>query len=269
MLVFPNAKINLGLNIIEKRNDGFHNLSSCFYPVKWCDVLEIIESRKFEFAVNGINIPGKSDQNLCVKAYNLLKKDYQLPNVAIQLHKILPIGAGLGGGSSDATYTLKLLNELFQLFLDDNILELYAEQLGSDCPFFISNKPVIAEGKGEILKPVEIDLSNYFIVIIFPGIDIDTASAYNHVIPSGPDQSISNILKDIPLKEWKKTLKNDFEKSVFLQFPEIKAIKESLYTIGALFASMSGSGSSVYGIFNKQVGSDQFSKRYNIWTGKL
>ncbi len=193
MVVFPNAKINIALNVIEKRKDGFHDLSSCFYPVNWCDVLEIVESRKFEFRVSGNNVPGIPEQNLCVKAYNLLKKEYQLPNVTIQLHKVLPIGAGLGGGSSDASYMLQSLNELFQLFLGDNILELYAEQIGSDCPFFISNRPVIAEGKGEILKSVDIDLSDYYVAIIYPGIDIDTATAYKRVIPSEPDHSVLDI----------------------------------------------------------------------------
>ena len=269
MLVFPNAKINLGLNIIEKRKDGYHNISSCFYPIKWCDVLEIVESNKLEFSVSGMSIPGKPDQNLCVKAYNLLKKDYQLPNIAIHLHKILPIGAGLGGGSSNATYTLKLLNEFYRLYLDDTILEIYAEQLGSDCPFFIKNKPSIVEGKGEILKPLELDLSGYFIVIVFPGFEIDTKNAYMNITPLKPDLPISTILNDTPIEEWRNTLKNDFEELVFHQYPEIKSIKKMLYDNDALYASMSGSGSSVYGIFHDSVKLNHFDNNHIIWTGRL
>ena len=195
MLVFPNAKINLGLNVIEPRTDGFHNISSCFYPIEWHDVIEIVESDKFSFEISGIDIPGNQNDNLCVKAYRLLKKDFQLPEVSIQLHKIIPVGAGLGGGSSDASYVLKVINTLFNLFLSDEILEVYAEQLGSDCPFFIGNKSVIAESKGEELKPIHIDLNNYQIAIIHPGLMIDTATAYKNIRSSQPKISVRKIIE--------------------------------------------------------------------------
>jgi len=269
MLVFPNAKINLGLNIVRKRKDGFHDISSCFYPVKWHDVLEIIESPKFEFKTSGRDIPGNPDQNLCIKAYKLLKKDYQLPNVSIHLHKHLPVGAGLGGGSSDATYTLKLLNELFQLFLDEDVLGLYTEQLGSDCSFFLGNKPTMVEGKGEILNPIELNLEGYSIMIIYPGVEIETGSAYQMITPSEPDREISEVLKKVPLQEWNGVLVNDFENAVFKKYPEIQSLKELLINEGALYASMSGSGSSVYGIFEKPIDPEQLKINRLSWTGPL
>lgn len=269
MVVFPNAKINLGLNILEKRKDGYHNISSCFFPVPWNDILEIIESKKLDFTSSGIEIPGNWQQNLCIKAYNLLKKDFNLPPVAIHLHKIIPIGAGLGGGSSDASFTLKLLNEMFNLFLEPSILEIYAAQIGSDCPFFIENKPVIASEKGTVFSSVDVNLKGKYMVIVHPSIHISTVEAYSEITPSFSEIIIKDVVEKEDVKSWTESLRNDFEEGVFKKYPEIKNIKEMLYSSGALYASMSGSGSAVFGIFDQQPTPITFPKNYTIWEGLL
>ncbi|MDQ3394188.1 MAG: 4-(cytidine 5'-diphospho)-2-C-methyl-D-erythritol kinase [Bacteroidota bacterium] len=270
MVVFPNAKINLGLKVTEKRNDGFHNLETCFYPVLWKDALEVIESTKTQFTSTGIEVPGKVEDNLCVKAYKILAKDYSLPPVAMHLHKSIPIGAGLGGGSSDASFALKAINEVFNLFLDPEILMQYAAELGSDCPFFVENKPVLARGKGNIFEPINLDLSAYFVIIVFPGIHVSTAGAFSKISPSEPKINLKEVLENTSPEMWKNYLVNDFEESVFADFPQIAKIKDTLYKSGALFSSMSGSGSAVFGIFDKkpQLESDLFAG-YIIWEGKL
>jgi 4-diphosphocytidyl-2-C-methyl-D-erythritol kinase len=253
MISFPNCKINLGLNVLEKRPDGYHNIETVFYPVGLSDVLEIIIATdgNFEFNQTGLSIDAGREENLCVKAYKLLAGDFTLPAVKIHLHKIIPIGAGLGGGSSDGAFTIKLLNKLFSLDLTDTEMEKYASGLGSDCAFFICNKPALAFGKGDQMEPVRIDLMSYTILIVIPPIQVSTAEAYSGVLPSGQ----GNLLKDKilqPVHQWKEQVKNDFEFTVFLKHPRIKQIKQQMYDLGAVYASMSGSGSAVYGLFERR-----------------
>jgi 4-diphosphocytidyl-2-C-methyl-D-erythritol kinase len=248
MITFPNAKINLGLNVVKKRSDGYHNIETVFYPIGLCDALEVITSTKFKFELSGIRLDGISENNLVVKAYRLLKEEFQLPPVKIHLHKVIPIGAGLGGGSSDGAFMLKLLNNLFKLGIETQQLEKYASLLGADCPFFIKNAPAFGSGIGDVLKSINIDLSDFLIILIKPPFSVNTAGAYKNIHPTVPTNSINNILL-LDISEWERVLKNDFEKPVFQMYPEIERIKEKLYEQGALYASMTGSGSSVFGIF--------------------
>jgi len=248
MISFPNAKINIGLNVVSKRPDGYHNLETVFYPVQLSDALEIIPSNVREFSFSGIEITGNLEHNLVVKAYELLKKDYNLPLVKLHLHKAVPFGAGLGGGSSDAAFTIKMLNELFDLKIPVIKLKEYAAKIGADCPFFIENKPAFATGIGDLLQPVSLDLSEYVIVILKPDVSVSTPDAYRNIIPSDPGFSLKDIEK-LPIEEWKGVIKNDFEKTVFQKYPEIEKLKKNMYDNGAVYASMSGSGSAVFGIF--------------------
>ena len=251
MVVFPNCKINLGLNIVRKRTDGYHDLETVFYPIKLRDALEAIRADQTTFNQSGIIVEGNAEDNLCMKAYRLLKKDFpQLPEVSIHLHKAIPMGAGLGGGSADGAFMLKLLNEKFGLNLTQQQLIDLALQLGSDCPFFIINKPSFATGRGEQMTPVDLDLSAYDIVIINPGIHISTREAFSQLIPTQPEKSIKEIIQQ-PVSTWKDELVNDFEKPVFKLYPIISEIKESLYKKGAVYAAMTGSGSTVFAIFVK------------------
>ena len=256
MLSFPNSKINIGLNIIGKRNDGYHNIETVFYPIAVKDALEIIESPTHDetdiiFTSSGNLISGNTDENLCVKAYRLLKKDFpEIPSVKMHLHKNIPMGAGLGGGSSDGAAVLLLLNKKFNLNISEEKLIQYALMLGSDCPFFLNNKPCFAEGRGEILKEIPLDLSDYKKMIVHPGIHVNTAEAFAHLAPGdySPAGTLEKaIQKDIT--EWKTSIKNDFEKPVFKKYPEIENIKLIMYENGALYSAMSGSGSSVFGVF--------------------
>lgn len=251
MVVFPNAKINLGLNILSKREDGYHNISSVFYPIPLEDILEILPSNEFGFQITGTDIPGKSDQNLAVRAYQLLKKEFTLPPVQIHLHKVIPMGAGLGGGSSDAAFAISCLNDLFELGLSTDLMEGYAAQLGSDCPFFIRNAPVLAEGTGNIFTDISLSLNGKYLVLVSPSVHVSTAEAYSTVVPKLPDFDIKEVLS-FPVNEWKDKLVNDFETSVFRLYPEIEQVKDQLYAAGALYASMSGSGSSIFGIFEQE-----------------
>lgn len=251
MIAFPNAKINIGLNIVERRDDGFHNIESVFYPVMdMFDVLEIIKAECLQFSSSGIEIPGNEHDNLCLSAFRLLKKDFDISAVHIYLHKVIPIGAGLGGGSSDAAFTLKLLNQLFELKLTDDQLIHFAKKLGSDCAFFIKNKPVYAFGKGDEFEPIELNLSKYQIKIEFPKIHIGTAEAYAGVIPQKVKKDLKYLVSE-SISTWKNSVKNDFETSVFPNHPQIKVLKDKFYNDGALFSSMTGSGSAVFGIFEK------------------
>lgn len=265
MVSFPNAKINLGLYITAKRPDGFHDIVSCFYPIQWKDALEIIPSDQFSFTSSGIPIPGDDRSNLVVKAYHLLKEEFSLPPVEIHLLKALPMGAGLGGGSSDAAFTLLLLNKKFKLNLSTELLLQYSSQLGSDCSFFIHNTPCIASGRGELLEPFDISLKGYHLLLIHPGIHVSTQMAYEGVTPKAMTSDIKNLLKQ-PLSSWKEHLINQFEEHIFLQLPEISALKKQLYTIGAEYAAMSGSGSAVYGIFKNKPTPYEWPKHY---TSKL
>ncbi len=250
MLSFPNSKINLGLSVTEKRNDGFHNIETLMIPIGLCDVLEVIVSPdvKFSFTTSGLKINGKTNQNLVIKAWDMLRDKFQLPPVKIHLHKVIPMGAGLGGGSADAAFLIKGVNELFNLNLSIEQMQAFALELGSDCPFFIENKPVIARGRGELFEEVKLDLKRFRIVIAKPDFHIDTADAYSQIIPSIKATSLKEII-EMPIDTWKGLLTNDFEKPVFEQFPSIKNIKEELYKMGAIYTSMSGSGSAVFGIF--------------------
>lgn len=249
MIVYPNAKINLGLNVLSKREDGYHDISSVFYPVKECvDILEIIKSERFEFTRSGIEI--SDGENLCEKAWKLLDTDFGIGNVKIHLHKQIPIGAGLGGGSADASFTLKYLTELFDLNLNNKELEKYALRLGADCPFFIDNTPKLVEGIGEKMTSIDLDLSNYEIRLVNPDIHISTKEAYSGIVPKTPVLSVEKII-ELPIIEWKGKLKNDFEESIFEKHQQLEGIKDELYKQGSIYSSMSGSGSIVFGIFEK------------------
>lgn len=251
MVLFPNCKINLGLNVINKRDDGYHDLETIFYPLQIKDAVEIIEKKSIQFSISGLIIDGDIQNNLCLKAYQLLKEEFpQLPTIQIHLHKAIPMGAGLGGGSTDGAFTLKLLNKKFNLSLSEKQLTDYALQLGSDCPFFIVNKSCFAKGRGEILEELDIDLSAFKIILVHPGIHIGTGAAFSTIKPAATKKSLKDIIQQ-PIVTWKKELKNDFEEPVFVQYPEIKNIKDELYRSGAIYSSMSGSGSAVYAIFEK------------------
>ena len=248
MIIFPNAKINIGLNVINRRDDGYHNLETIFYPINIKDALEMVEAAELSFESSGLEIPGRVEDNLCIKGYHLLKKDFDLPPVKIHLHKNIPIGAGLGGGSADAAFFIRLVNHNFNLGLTDDDMIAYARKLGADCPFFIKNKPVFAFEIGDEFEPVRLDLSKYQIVLVMPPVHVSTAEAYRGVKPSPVKESLMDLIYE-PVANWKKYIKNDFEASVFKNHPEIRGVKAALYEAGALYASMSGSGASVFGIF--------------------
>ncbi len=254
MVTFPNAKINLGLNIIEKRTDGYHNIESVFYPIAWSDALEMVKANSFSFQSSGLEIPGNEDSNLICKAYRILEEKGCLKGVSvnIHLHKVLPMGAGIGGGSADGAFALKMLNELFELDLGVKELETLAEKLGSDCPFFIENKPKFCFGKGTEFEEIEISLKGKYMVLVNPQIHISTSEAYSGVLPCKPKLLIKDIVS-WPISKWKDTLKNDFEAKIIENHPKIGQIKNSLYDNGALYASMTGSGSTVFGIFDTQM----------------
>jgi 4-diphosphocytidyl-2-C-methyl-D-erythritol kinase len=267
MVSFPNCKINIGLHILGKRTDGYHNLETIFYPIAINDIVEIIESDEstdeVNFSSSGFHIDGPQDQNLCIKAYTLLRAQFpHLPPIKMHLHKAIPMGAGLGGGSADAAFTLQLINSKFSLQLTQEQLMGYALTLGSDCPFFLFNKACHGTGRGEILSPITLDLTGYSIIVINPGIHISTALAFSSIKMEEKKSSLSELIAN-PISSWKDCISNDFEKTVFEAFPEIAQIKNKLYLQGAIYASMSGSGSSVYGIFNKgNTPIFNFPKRY-------
>ena len=257
MISFPNAKINLGLHILSRRPDGYHEIESCLYPIPWKDALEILPAKSFSFQQTGITIPGTNDDNLCVRAYQLLKTEFDLPPVQIHLHKVIPMGAGLGGGSSDCAFTLKVLNDLFQLELSDEKLESYASKLGSDCPFFIRNKPTLVTGTGTTLEPVDLNLSGWHIGLIKPAVHVSTKEAYAGVKPDSNKTAINSILQS-PINSWQETLLNDFEPSIFPSFQEIEKTKNQIMELGAVYTCMSGSGSSVFGLFAQEPDSNLF-----------
>jgi len=254
MISFPNAKINLGLYITDLRPDGYHNLETIFYPIRLEDALEVIPSSQakgiYTYHGYGNEVAGSIEQNLVVKAYQLLHSDFELPSVDIYLYKHIPLGSGLGGGSADAAFMLCMLNELFELNLSDADLSSFAVRLGADCPFFLLNKPAFAQGIGEILTPIPLTLDDYQILVVKPDIFVSTKEAFAHVPMHKPEHILTDIAH-VPVSEWKTILYNDFEKSVFPQHAELAQIKAELYQQGALYASMSGSGSAVYGIFGK------------------
>lgn len=257
MLKFPNAKINLGLNITVKRADGYHDIESCFYPIPLKDALEIIPAKKLSFETTGLEIPGRTQDNLILKAYQLLKSDFDLPAVEIILHKNIPMGAGMGGGSADGAFMLTLLNEYFKLEISTEKLEEYALQLGSDCPFFIENKPKLVSGRGELFENTSLDLSGYYLALVYPDIHISTAEAYSGVNPKKSKIPVKEIIENYAVEKWKGLLKNDFEDGVFEKYPQLHDIKNDFYNSGAIYASMTGSGSTIFGIFDKSIISNE------------
>ena len=271
MIFFPNAKINIGLFITSKRPDGYHNLESVFYPIGLSDILEIKEKNRDDpgFINTGIQVDGALEENLCQRAFEMIRKKYPIPPVDFHLHKIIPFGAGLGGGSSDAAFTLKTLNRLFQLNLDTPTLKELAGQLGSDCPFFIENHPAFAWEKGNKLESIELPIQDKYLALVVPPFTISTPQAYRHVNPLKREVSLNKILTSTPVEQWHQEIQNDFEASVFQQKPELKEIKSRLYREGALFASMTGSGSAIYGIFNDPPLLEEAFSEYYLWTGPL
>lgn len=259
MIVYPNAKINIGLNVVEKRPDGYHNLETVFYPIGLQDILEIkvldegnVPECGYKLKITGTILDGSPEDNLVVRAFKMLKHDFNLPPVSIGLYKHIPTGAGLGGGSSDAAFTIKTLNKRFDLRLTDEQMEDYCTRLGADCPFFIKDTPVFATGIGNEFHPVSFSLKGKHLVLVKPDIFVSTKDAYAKVNVRRPDTPLPELLAQ-PLETWKDTVINDFERSVFSKYPEIAAIKDSMYDIGAVYASMSGSGSSVFGIFDEPI----------------
>ncbi len=253
MITFPCCKINLGLDIVSKRPDGYHNLETLFYPVPLEDALEITVNNKtdapdYTFTIHNAQFDGEADDNLVVKAYKILAADHKLPKVTMNLYKNIPTGAGLGGGSSDAAYALTMLNKIGQLGLSDEELEQYAARIGADCAFFIKCRPAFATGIGNILTPSDCSLRGYHIVLVKPHLHISTKEAYSLVVPAHPVVPLSDIIQR-PINMWASSMKNDFERSAFAKYPQMEQIKNELYRMGALYASMSGSGSSFYGIF--------------------
>jgi 4-diphosphocytidyl-2-C-methyl-D-erythritol kinase len=267
MITYPNAKINLGLYITEKRPDGYHSIETVFVPVpKLCDILEIVpksdQDESISFTQSGLEIDDDRNSNLCIKAFNLINQKVKLPKVAIHLHKQIPLGAGLGGGSSNGAFALKMLNQLAEKPLSQQELADSALELGSDCPFFLHNMPCFASGQGEKIEPLDLKLTGYHILLVNLGIHVNTGKAYACSNPQ-PAPFNLRLVETTPIEKWKNLVSNDFEKIVFTQHPQVESIKHKLYSIGALYASMSGSGSTVYGFFknNPKVG-ELFGKMF-------
>ena len=252
MICFSNAKINLGLHVVEKRKDGYHNIETCFYPIPLHDALEVVPASEFSFTQVGLFHDSSPSDNLVMKALNLYKQQYNVPPLSVYLKKVIPLGAGLGGGSADAAFMLKLLNAFTSQNLHDDELEKMAGEIGADCPFFIQNKPTIASGIGNIFDSIELSLKGYTLCIIKPDFLVSTKDAYASVKPAKPTVALQEILQR-PVTEWKNTLINDFEPSIFQKYPIISEIKTFLYTHEAVYAAMSGSGSAVFGLFEKDV----------------
>lgn len=270
MIAFPNAKINLGLNIINKRSDGYHNIETVFYPIPLHDVLEVVYApvgtSDYTWHNSGLAIDAPAHENIVIKALNLVKKSHQLSPIAIQLHKVIPFGAGLGGGSADAAAMIQLLDQFFELGMTLEEQKRLAAQLGADCSFFIENKPSFATGIGDQLTPVSLSLTGYYLVLVKPNIHVSTPEAYSGVTPRTPTVGIFEIIKR-PVAEWREQLTNDFETSVFKKHPKIATIKQQLYNYGAIYASMSGSGSSVFGLFEEPIEIDL--DNCFVWQGRL
>jgi 4-diphosphocytidyl-2-C-methyl-D-erythritol kinase len=258
MIFFPHAKINLGLYILSKRPDGFHNLETIFYPLPIHDVLEIVSSEQTRFLPAGLTVPGNPSENLVMRAYQLLKKNYpRIGSLDIHLFKAIPMGAGLGGGSADAAGLIRLINRFFDLKISDKELGAYALELGSDCPFFLQSAPCFASGQGEILEPLSLDLSGYSILLVHPGMHINTTWAFSKIVPARPENDLRQSIS-APVQNWENTIRNDFEKPVFSAYPSLEKIKKQLYTSGAFYAAMTGSGSTIFGIFPKDSLPDVF-----------
>ncbi|GAB3934010.1 4-(cytidine 5'-diphospho)-2-C-methyl-D-erythritol kinase [Mucilaginibacter myungsuensis] len=266
MILFPHAKINIGLNITRRRPDGYHDLETIFYPIKINDALEVIRADAMSFDASGLGIPGKAEDNLCLKGYQLLAADFDLPPVSIHLHKHIPIGAGLGGGSADAAFFIKAINTELSLGLTAEQMRGYARQLGADCAFFIDGEPTYAFGKGDEFEPVELDLSGYHLVLLMPPAHVSTAEAYRGVKPKPSEASLKDLIK-LPVGEWKHHIRNDFEEHIFISHPVIRGLKAALYEAGALYACMSGSGASVFGIFDSRADLSHLEKDNQVFYG--
>lgn len=271
MILFSPAKINIGLRIFERRADGYHNLQSVMYPLGLFDLLEIRmddpRSHGLRFSQTGIPVEAGSGKNLCEKAFELMTHETTLPPVQIHLHKQIPVGAGLGGGSSNASYTLKGLNRITNKELSSERLHRLASRLGSDCPFFLHRQPMLMEGRGEKLNPSTVNLKGYYMVLLFPGIHISTAEAYAVVSPSSSGTDLGQLAA-IPVERWRGSVVNDFEKEIFRRYPLLEELKTGLYSAGAIYASMSGSGSSLYGIFREIPELPAGLEKHLIWKGK-
>lgn len=271
MIRFPNAKINLGLNILSRRPDGYHDIATIFYPAGWCDALEVVPATGGEegcrLHLSGLAIEGDAGENLVVRAYRLLSQHYAMPPVEAYLHKVIPYGAGLGGGSADASTMLLLLRSLFSLPADDDELAAVAARLGADCPFFIYNRPMLAEGIGDRLSPIDLTLQEYTLLLVKPPVAVSTAEAYSQVVPAQPEVPLCDVVRR-PVTEWRDTVVNDFEKSVFALYPELARLKARLYASGAIYASMSGSGSTLYGLFRSlPEGIEEEFPGCSLWSG--
>lgn len=262
MILFPPAKINLGLNILRKRDDGYHEIDTCMMDFDLTDVLELLPASELKFHQSGLTVDAPSDDNLCVRAFRLMEERFNIPPVYIHLRKNIPMGAGLGGGSADAAYVVRGLNELNKLGLSSEEMSSITAELGSDCPFFVEGGFQIAKGRGEVLRKIDLHLSGYFLKVINPGIHVGTAEAYAGVVPNDRSESVASIL-DLPIEHWRDSLKNDFEISVFDQYPQLKEMKDNFYKEGAVYAAMSGSGSTMYGLYKQKpelTETDQFQR---------
>lgn len=276
MITFPIAKINLGLNVVERRPDGYHNLETVFYPVPIRDALEVTtmdpqfpSPYDCDLKVTNISIEGDEQRNLVVRAYQLLKQDFpQLPRIHAHLHKAIPTQAGMGGGSSDCAYMIRLLNEQFLLGLSTQQMQQYAARLGADCAFFILSQPAYAEGIGERLEPIALNLNQYWIAVVRPDIPVPTKEAFSLVHPHHPEKNCRDVVMQ-PIETWRQDLVNDFEQSVFTLHPEIGAIKQQLYSLGAVYAAMSGSGSAVFGLFREDIKIGEHFPEMFTYCGRL
>lgn len=270
MVIFPKAKINLGLRITLKRSDGYHDIETIFYPVNFCDALEFIPSGEDRdtLTVTGLNPGGPESDNLVIKAVKLLRSHYGFPFLKMHLHKAIPAGAGLGGGSSDAAAIMKAVNKYFELGITDPVLKSLALETGSDCPFFILCEPSLARGRGELLEPMKGFLEGYYLVLVNPGIHISTREVYENCTPVIPENDLRE-LAGMPVRKWKEHITNDFEKNIFEKHPFIGEIKQMLYAAGALYSSMSGSGSSVYGLFADQPFLPAKIRPFVVFEGKM
>jgi len=252
MVAFPGCKINLGLHILNRRPDGYHDIETVFYPLPWSDLLEFLPAKSFSFSTTGLDIPGQVSDNLCWRAYQLLQRDFSLPPVQGHLHKVVPMGAGLGGGSADGAHALRLLNELFSLGLSTEQLSNYARQLGSDCAYFLLNAPALGVERGDVLTPIVVSLAGYHVVVVKPSLHVATAEAYADIKPKSPIEPLTATVAR-PVHEWREFLVNDFEATVFTRHPALADLKARLYAQGAVYASMTGSGSAVFGLFRQPL----------------
>jgi len=269
MIAFPNAKINLGLRVMEKRADNFHNIESIFIPIGLRDIVEIIPSDSTTISFSGIVVDGAPEDNLCMRAFSLFQEEIGCGNVSIHLHKAIPSGAGLGGGSSDAAFTLKILAELFNPTIPSRRLKELAGKLGSDCPFFVDNRPSLATGRGEVLQPVSLALKGFHLVLVNPGLHVSTKEAYAGITPQFPETPLLQLINE-PVHKWQGRIGNDFEESVFKIYPAIESLKKDLLGKGAIYASMSGSGSSVFGLFEKPTaGVEDSFPGYSVFSQML